>query len=415
MMSGSMFAWLDHDDNARRRMLEVVELFREKGTLDELGIGSIRDTFADQLFPGTSTIQTRVRYFLFIPWIYQSMERARVPSDRADSEARQMQHRLVESLKRGETKGQRGIIGRQAGESLKRPPATIYWNGLGLWGIRLFNGSLSQYHGSLTSFYREQPTGALAESGELVERRKRNWQSGLPAPPSDFLEKAEFRLRREEAQFLADQIDHHCSDSLLTTCLHAPRTFIRKAQSCWELSDLPNLAPGLRESLEDSRRFAYLMEGAVLLYNLMLAEKQRELGMTPEFERVDRYKSELDRWSDEIVGIQDDLLEWNLDTFELELRLRNARIPHQALAFCRTWMAAAREQPRLVANDPLLRALIANRERQLKGGLARLYSVRALETWSGASGLGRLDYRWGIGKSVITDIFDGLSANPGSS
>lgn len=43
----------------------------EPGTLDELGIGSIRDTFSDELFPGTSTIQTRARYFLFVPWIMQ--------------------------------------------------------------------------------------------------------------------------------------------------------------------------------------------------------------------------------------------------------------------------------------------------------------------------------------------------------
>ena len=45
-MTTSAFAWLDYSDGERRRMLEVIDLFREKGTLDELGIGSIRDTFA---------------------------------------------------------------------------------------------------------------------------------------------------------------------------------------------------------------------------------------------------------------------------------------------------------------------------------------------------------------------------------
>ena len=42
--------------------LEIVDLFREKGTLDELGIGAIRDAFADRFFPGTSTLHTRARY-----------------------------------------------------------------------------------------------------------------------------------------------------------------------------------------------------------------------------------------------------------------------------------------------------------------------------------------------------------------
>jgi hypothetical protein len=36
-MTSSAFAWLDYSDGERRRMLEVIDLFREKGTLDELG------------------------------------------------------------------------------------------------------------------------------------------------------------------------------------------------------------------------------------------------------------------------------------------------------------------------------------------------------------------------------------------
>jgi hypothetical protein len=48
----------------------VLDLFREKGTIDELGLGTIRDAFADMLFPGTSAPRTRPRYFLIVPWIY---------------------------------------------------------------------------------------------------------------------------------------------------------------------------------------------------------------------------------------------------------------------------------------------------------------------------------------------------------
>jgi hypothetical protein len=78
-LNTSAFGWLDYDDGERRRMMEVINLFREKGTLDELGIGTIRDTHAEHFFPGTSTIQSRARYFLFIPWLYLQLERERVP------------------------------------------------------------------------------------------------------------------------------------------------------------------------------------------------------------------------------------------------------------------------------------------------------------------------------------------------
>ncbi len=56
-------------------MHQVIDLFREKGTLDELGIGAIRDALSDLLFPGTSTIQTRPRYFLLVPWAFLRLER----------------------------------------------------------------------------------------------------------------------------------------------------------------------------------------------------------------------------------------------------------------------------------------------------------------------------------------------------
>jgi hypothetical protein len=65
----SRLTWIDHDSQARERSLRILALFREKESRDELGIGGIRDAIADRLFPGTSTIQTRLRYMLFVPWV----------------------------------------------------------------------------------------------------------------------------------------------------------------------------------------------------------------------------------------------------------------------------------------------------------------------------------------------------------
>ena len=78
----SAFGWVDFAEDDRRRMLNVVHLFGERETRDELGIGTIRDAFADYFSPGTSTIQTRVKYMLFVPWMYLELERKKVPSSR---------------------------------------------------------------------------------------------------------------------------------------------------------------------------------------------------------------------------------------------------------------------------------------------------------------------------------------------
>jgi hypothetical protein len=45
----SSFTWLDYSEQDRRKMVDVVSAFREQDTRDELGIGRIRDGFADLL------------------------------------------------------------------------------------------------------------------------------------------------------------------------------------------------------------------------------------------------------------------------------------------------------------------------------------------------------------------------------
>ena len=76
----SEFVWLDYSEHERRKMLDIVDLFREHDTRDELGIGSVRDTFADLFFPYINTIMTRARYFLLVAWTYQRLERQRIGS-----------------------------------------------------------------------------------------------------------------------------------------------------------------------------------------------------------------------------------------------------------------------------------------------------------------------------------------------
>src|SRR5579862_9108325 len=42
----------------------------EQDTRDEIGFLLIHQGFADRFFPGTSVLHTRVRYALFVPWLF---------------------------------------------------------------------------------------------------------------------------------------------------------------------------------------------------------------------------------------------------------------------------------------------------------------------------------------------------------
>ena len=54
----SSLAWIDFDAAEREQADKILNLFSETESRDELGIGTVRDSIADLLFPGTSTIHT---------------------------------------------------------------------------------------------------------------------------------------------------------------------------------------------------------------------------------------------------------------------------------------------------------------------------------------------------------------------
>jgi hypothetical protein len=126
----STFTWLDYSEYERRKMLDVIELFGEKTTRDELGLGGVRDAFADLLFPGTTTIQTAAKYFLFVPWMYLELERKQVPSSKVAERARKFEIDLAKTLGDAD-----GVIGNRAKDSLKRLPSSVYRQGLMTWGL----------------------------------------------------------------------------------------------------------------------------------------------------------------------------------------------------------------------------------------------------------------------------------------
>ena len=198
----STFLWLDYSERERRKMLEVVDLFKEHDTRDELGIGAVRDAFADQLFPGTTTIMTRARYFLLVAWTYRRLEDKRVDSTDIAGKARRAETDLIEAIQRSDDN--HGNIGKYAKTALKRLPSSVYWQGMGVWGIRTFIGAQSQYRRTLDRYY-----GQLSRHGRRKEERdiehddliQPNWHAGLISPPKTFPDECSLRLSYDEAEY----------------------------------------------------------------------------------------------------------------------------------------------------------------------------------------------------------------------
>ena len=118
----SAIGWVDYSSAERERVSQVLSMLKEKGTLDELGIGQIRDAFADVLFPGFSTIQTRAKYFITLSYIFQDYrnldDKLRVKTD-LHSFIREKEDALAVALvKNHEDDDPYGIIGKESLEKV---------------------------------------------------------------------------------------------------------------------------------------------------------------------------------------------------------------------------------------------------------------------------------------------------------
>jgi hypothetical protein len=403
----SAFVWLDYSERERRKMLDLVDLFGEHDTRDELGIGSVRDAFADMLFPGTSTIMTRARYFLLVPWTYQRLERSRVGSAKMAASARQAELHIIEPIERSDDND--GNIGKVAKTALKRLPSSVYWQGLNVWGIRSFNGAQVQYHRSLDRYYVQLAQHGGRKSERDVEHDdliSPNWHAGLVAPPKDFPKECSLSLTRGEAEYLAERIrlSPGCSGSLLAE-LVTQRQRYDNVPFAWHHPHYSKLAPRLREMVDHAQNFSEVMHGAPLLYNLMLAEQARRK------EGVAKYRRSFGEWAKSISARARVLAQWDRKRFWEIVRSVNPRITAPTHEFINSWwdMALAGNAERL-CDSPAARLLIRDREHKLKKNLARLDNPGAQELWTGDSGTSQLEFRWFITQRLLGDIFDGLEA-----
>jgi len=400
----STFGWVDFAEQDRQRMADVIHLLREQDTRDELGLGSVRDAFANLLFPGTSTVQTRAKYMLFVPWIYLRHEKRQTPSKDIASKARSDELDLIEALlDSGDTEG---VIGKDARRKLQRLPSSIYWSGLGTWGIRLFNGSRAQYHRYLDVFYRrrKQQYRQLKYEGEhAVIRTAENWDPGRPDPPDGFPRRATLTLTKEEAEYLHDRIVTNCGQSLLAFLVD--RAAPTEVPFVWMHPELAQFPQRLRLQVEHARKFSEVMHGAALLYNLMLGEKSgRE-------DEVTKYRDKLVEWSENIRSRKAALTRWDRRDFWETVVSEGARIPLRTRRFVDRWINLVLESEDVAAlsTDEMARSLIYDREVALKQNRARLQNQRALELWSGAAGAGQLDYRWSaVVNRIVNDILLGM-------
>ena len=399
-MPPAVLAWLDYSEADQRRAREIIRLFSQPDSRDELGIGSIRDALSDTLFPGTSVLLTRARYFLFVPWLYMEGARLRYQGTQLASWVDGQERRLIGKLSKGGDSA--GMIGGVVGEQVQNLPSTIYWNSLRRFGILRHAVSPTQV-GRARDVSR-----SLDDVSELVERPDAVWDPSMPASPKNFiqLDICDFALTLEEATWLTERISAAAPGTLLQFLVVRGTKHAGGSRFAWEDPEVNAATGQIRDAVDEARRFSVVMHGAALLYNVLLAERAEDLGLKQHEGKRDAFADDLDEWRREIEG--SDLRGWDLNQLWALVEAQGRMVSLLTRDFVTQWLSIIQGSiGQSVADLHAARELVRRREIRQKRGQARLTNDRLMQQWGGASGTGRLNFRWPVVARLLNDIADG--------
>lgn len=416
-MAVSTFTWLDHHDEDAQRVREALGAFDEKGMIDPLGFGPVRDALSDILFPGVSTIQTRARYFLLVPWIYRSLDDEGIGPHDGARVARERELAVIEALLRGGDDHD-GIIGRFARQATKQLPSFVYWGGLGTWGVRRFDGSRYDYMASLGArrLLRRSRTVNVdgVGDGDSPGSGAEPWHPGLPPQPDDLYDAATLDLTPDEALFLQGRILDTVPDTYLALLVRDGRSD-QSADMPWQHPLAPAAPPNLRRQLDHAGLFSLAAWGAGLVYNLELSRLLEHDGGEP---LPADYSADVEKWTEAMAEQGDQYAAWDRRDFWRLILAENPRVPGSVRRFVDWWLDLAVEHAlgRATAHNDVtasrrIRDELRNREAAIKGPRAKLANRRARERSPGAQGDVQLGFRWRQVGRVIGDIQRGLESD----
>ncbi|MBN2973491.1 hypothetical protein JW805_15910 [Roseomonas aeriglobus] len=179
----------------------------QKGVRDEIGFLIVHQRYADRFFPGTSVLHTRLRYVLFVPWLYRDEHLKPAKGQRAQESVKRREYLLTGRL----INEPGGVIGsRNYPSPVEQRPSQVYWGALQRWGLvreQEGSGPLSRYQ--VERMIAGKP-GALLKDDEGTSLGGGPWPFVVPEPADDWYSEGKgtlsFDLTRSERKFLAKRL-----------------------------------------------------------------------------------------------------------------------------------------------------------------------------------------------------------------
>jgi hypothetical protein len=407
-MTNLQLGWIDFSKDQRDKVMKILHSLAQKTALDELGIGAIRDGFADIFFPGTSTLQTRAKYFVLIPYIFREILTVKpIRKGTTLEQLEQQELELINILKEDKSGDDlRGIIGQDSGQNLKRKPSSIYWSGIRSWKIYnpleeyLKNFSLNQYctyiDNHLGKREQEKMSGKKRDDDEDALNDDPTYMiTGLsfldfPDKIPDSLNQLTIQLTHDEAVFLQKKILASHGESLLAHFL-GPNNWHSLPQDNPSFQDLLSLSgykdPEMARKIQLASWFATFNKIINVRFNWLLRE-----GMNREaYER---------KWQEALVQVN------NLGDNHLEEIFNLLNLHRESETKTKLFLLTVYDSLTRGGFDKVDR-VIREREQSLKKSRSKFKNIKQLNLEHNI-GIEDLDYRFSVALRLLADIHQGL-------
>ena len=400
----SRIGWIHFSRDALRRA-EARLREEQEGVRDEIGFLLLHQAYADRFFPGTSVLQTRLRYIFFVPWLYLDL----MQSFRGGDFERELIQKEVELTARLKHNKDEGVIGsRSYPNPTSQPASLVYWTALGTWGLlrKLPDGdcpSRSTVHRILSS--RRITTRLLDDDGEPLDDRWRVFVS-IPSPPEVWEKqkaKLNFRLGREEKEFLIKHLVALPSgtgngEASLLARLVERRVLVAELDAPWEDAILGVASGDDRHALIRARRTAALSAIGRGVYASLVESALERDGVETDPLHRDALKDLVDEFGAKALKLDIPQIPSDFPT------LKGKRIMG-ILEATKAWLTDGGKKPNLLQARYEAAELVRKgpvRSKLLNTPLAR----ERRREWNLNKGKksGPLHYRWGNVRRLLMDL-----------
>lgn len=401
MLNEIKLGWIDYSKQDRDKVMSVLHMLSEPQAVDELGVGQIRDRFADILFPGTSTVQTRAKYFLIVPYLLMELEKEKnlTPKKMMDK-LNEQELSLIPILNKEHSEG---VIGKLSGKKLKRKPSSIYWNGIRTFGLFKYDKiSLGEYIKAVCSLKNKNEKMKKLGTENLEEGASRDDTDALNGeivsdffrcipPKKDWIENIDIELTLEEAEYLKSKIikSKNSKDTLLSYILKEGKDKVEEINDFDVIGELFDLPTGIKEDYYMARDFSDFIYGANIRYNYILSKGNNE-----DIE---------DEW---IKWYESDFVKYKFKHFDIYAVIKRLDIRSgSVVSFLNQW-----KEKLLNGNLEEIDKLIISREEEIKGKQRAKLTNPKLAFYGDNNMIrgSKLEYRFTPGRRLIVDIFRGI-------